>query len=314
MAAAPSWHNTSAARSDTAAMVMHLVVALVTLLVIASQVAAATPPFRNPPLALTVLEIRYPELAGGFEEETLHIVRQAVRDCLPVLEPQTQDQLEVTPGAPVPIAVQRRTALRFSSRDRATALIVKQDALAVETTEYGGWSQSFRPLVEKATRALRDANPPDGVRRIGLRYIDEIRVSGVGEESGDWKGYINDHLLAAANPDLVPSGMQAQQWQGIVEYRTSPSSALTVRYGPQQGHAVDPGGPTRRQNPLPPGHFFLLDSDSYWSDEEEVPEFDPDWIIERCNRLHAPAKQFFTIAVTDKLRDEIFNAEQGDAP
>ena len=295
-------------------LAVHTVVTLVTLLVIANQVAPATPPFRNPPLALTVLEIRYPELAGGFEEEMLHVVRRAVRDCLPVLEPQTQEQLEVTLGAPVPISVQRRTILRFSSRDRTTALIVKQDALAVETTEYSGWSQSFRPLVEQATRALRDANPPDGVRRIGLRYIDEIRVPGVGEESGDWKGYINDHLLAAANPELIPSGMQAQQWQGIVQYRTSPSSALTVRYGPQHGHAVDPGGATRRQSPPPPGHFFLLDSDSFWSDDEEVPEYDPEWIMERCDQLHAPAKQFFTIAITDKLRDEVFNAEQEDTP
>ena len=123
----------------------------------------------------------------------------------------------------MPISVQRRTILRFRSRDRTTALIVKQDALAVETTEYAGWSQSFRPLVEQATRALRDANPPDGARRINLRYIDEILVPGIGEESGDWKGYINDHLLAAANPELIPSSMQAQQWQGIVQYaRTRP--------------------------------------------------------------------------------------------
>ena len=293
---------------------MHSVVTVVTLLVIASQVAAATPPFRNPPLALTVLEIRYPELAGGFEEKTLHVVRQAVRDRLPLHEPQTEEHVEVTLGAPKPIAVQRRTHLRFSSRDRTTALIVKQDALAVETTAYAGWSQSFRPLVETATRALRDANPPDGVGRIGLRYIDEIRVPGVGKESGDWKGFINDHLLAAANPEIIPSGMQAQQWQGIVQYRTSPSSALTVRYGPQHGHAVDPGGPTRRQDPPPPGYFFLLDSDSYWSDEEEVPEYNLEWIMDRCDQLHAPASEFFTIAVTDKLRDEVFNAEKGDTP
>lgn len=288
---------------------MRSVALLVTLLVIASQVAAATPPFRNPPLALTVLEIRYPELAGGFEEEMLHIVRRAVRDRLPLLEPQTEEQVELTPGAPVPMTVQRRPLLRFGSRDRTTALLIKQDALAVETTDYAGWSQSFRPLVEQATRALGRANPPDGVRRIGLRYIDEIRVPGVGKKSGDWKGYINDHLLAAANPEIIPSGMQAQQWQGIVQYRTSSASALTVRYGPQHGYAVDPAGPARRKNPPPPGHFFLLDSDCFWSDEEEVPEYDPEWIMERCDLLHAPAKQFFTIAVTDRLRDEVFDAK-----
>ena len=293
---------------NAAAIVVHSVAASVTLLVIASEVAAATPPFRNPPLALTVLEIRYTELAGGFEEEMLHIVRQAVRGRLPLLEPQIEEHIEMALGTSEPISVQRRTHLRLSSRDRTTALVVKQDALVVETTAYAGWSQSFRPLVEKAIRALKDANPPDGVRRVGLRYIDEIRVPGVGSESSDWTGYVNDHLLAAASPEIIPSGMQAQQWQGIVQYRTSPSSALTVRYGPQYGHAVDPGGPTRRQNPPRPGHFFLLDSDSYWSDEEEVPEYDTEWIMERCDLLYAPASEFFDIAVTDRLRDEVLNA------
>ena len=291
---------------------MQSVVTRVTLLIIASQVAATTPPFLNPPLALTVLEIRYPELSGGVEEETLHVVRQAVRDRLPLHESQTEDQVELTPGAPVPVSVKRRPLLRFSSRDRTTVLLVKQDALAVETTAYAGWSQGFRPLVEEAIRALGDASAPDGVGRIGLRYIDEIRVPEAGEKSGDWKGYINDHLLAAAHPDMIPSGMQAQEWQGIVRYRTSPSSTLVVRYGPQYGHAVDPAGSTRRKNPPPPGRFFLLDSDSYWSDEEEVPEYNPEWIMDRCDQLHAPASEFFTIAVTDRLRDEVFNTEQGD--
>ena len=275
--------------------------------------AADTPPFRNPPLALTVLEIRYPELAGGFEEDTLHIVRQAVRDRLPVLEPQTEEQVELSPGAPVAMSVQRRSFLRFSARDRTTALLVKQDALVLETTAYAGWSESFRPLVAQATQALEQSNPPDGVRRIGLRYIDEIRVPGVGRQPGDWKGYINDHLLAAADPDLVPAGMEASEWQGIVRYQTAPSSTLIVRYGPQHGHAVDPAGPTRRRNPPQPGPFFLLDSDSSWSDDEVVPAYDADWILERCDLLHAPASEFFKIAVTDRLRDEVFNRPQGEA-
>lgn len=259
-----------------------------------------------------MLEIRYTELAGGFEEEMLPIMRQAVRDRLPLLEPQTEEQVAMAPGAPVAMSVQVRPLLRFSSRDRTTALLVRPDALAIETTAYGGWSQSFRPLVANATHALGEANPPDGVRRVGLRFIDEIRVPGTAGRPGDWNGYINDHLLAAAHPDMIPSGMQAQEWQGVVRYRTSPSSTLVVRYGPQFGHAADPIGPTRRKSPPPPGHFFLLDSDCSWSDEEEVPRYDPEWIMNKCDQLHAPASEFFTSAVTDKLRNEVFNAQEGN--
>ena len=279
----------------------------VAFLVIVSRVTADTPPFRNPPLALAVLEIRYPELAGGFGEEMLHSMRQAVSDRLPVCEPQFEEQIEVRPGTPVPLEVNRRRVLRFSARNRTTALLVKQDALIVETTAYAGWKESFRPLAAMAVEALREAEQPDGVQRVGLRYIDEIRVPSASGGLGEWNGYIDGHLLAAVDPEFIPEGMKATQWQGIIRYRTGPSSSLMVRYGPQHGHAVDPDGPTRRRNPPRPGPFFLLDSDSSWNDEDEVPEFDADSIMYRCDQLHAPVSAFFKAAVTDKLRDEIFN-------
>ncbi|WP_419923631.1 TIGR04255 family protein [Candidatus Poriferisocius sp.] len=272
----------------------------------------STPPFPNPPLVLTVLEIRYPEIADGLGDSERAGLKSALNEYLPLMESQIEEQFAVAVGASAPASVQRRMFPRFGTRDRTTALLVKQDALVLETTAYAGWEEHFRPLVSEAIVALERVSRPDGVLRVGLRYIDEIRVPGIESAPGDWRGYIDKHLLAGAAPEFIPEHMRPSVWQGVAQYQTTAGSTLVVRYGPQEGYAVDPQIPTRRKNPSRSGLFFLLDSDSFWLGEEQVPEFNADWILERCDLLHAPVREFFQIAVTDKLRDEVFSRLEGD--
>lgn len=271
-----------------------------------------TPPFPNPPLALTVLEIRYPELSEGIGKGAQQHMREALRSRLPLIENITEDQLQLAIGAPMPASVQRRSFPRFVTRDRTTALVVKEGALVLETTTYEGWEEDFLPTIQDVVDALHTVGQPDGILRIGLRYIDEIRVREIIEPPGNWSGYIDEHLLAAASEDFIPPSLQPDLWQGVVTYRTATDSTLTVRYGPRVGHAVNPKGATRRRNPPEPGLFFLLDSDSFWQAEDEVPEFDTKTILDRCGLLHAPARDFFKIAVTDKLRNEVFMSKEGN--
>lgn len=271
-----------------------------------------TPPFPNPPLALVVLEIRYPDLPEGVGRSAQQHMRETMREWLPLIENITEEQVEVAIGAPIPASVQRRTFPRFVTRDRTTALVVKEGAMALETTTYGGWEENFRPLIEAVVRAVEEISRPDGVIRIGLRYIDEIRVPVVDEVPGDWQGFIDDHLLAAANLEFIPASLEPAVWQGLVQYKTAGDSTLVVRYGPQTGYAVNPKGSTRRKNPPAAGPFFLLDSDSFWQAEDEVPEFEADFIMKRCDMLHGPTREFFRIAVTDRLRREVFEVAGGN--
>jgi uncharacterized protein (TIGR04255 family) len=191
-------------------------------------------------------------------------------------------------------------------------MVIKEQALVVETTAYGGWQESFRPLLADVVEAFSQISAPDGVLRVGLRYIDEVRVPEIDAVPGDWRGYIDEHLLAPADPDFIPSILRPTVWQGLVKYRTSDASTLTVRYGPQLGHAVDPRGATRRKNAPPAGPFFLLDSDSAWEAADDVPEFERNKIIDICDDLHEPTKAFFHIAVTDKLREEVFGGRKAE--
>ncbi len=127
---------------------------LVTLLVIAEHRAGSTPPLRNPPLVLTVLEIRYPEIAGGLTDAAVSAMKEAVRESLPVMAPQVEHQIGMPIDAAMPPQVEQRLSPRFCARDQATALVVRRDALVLETTVYGGWVEHFRPLAKQATEAL----------------------------------------------------------------------------------------------------------------------------------------------------------------
>lgn len=262
-------------------------------------------PYPNAPLALVVCEVRFPEQLDGISPKIRPLVRDAVRHHLPLVEEMREDTVQFGPAGPP--TTMRQTFPRFVSRDRTSALALNATSLVVETTAYERY-RDFRSLVEASAGAVADYMRPDGILRVGLRYIDEIRVPGVDRLPGDWRGYVDNHLLATVDPDfLTETKLEPQTWQGFVRYGTGPGSSLTVRYGPQMGYAVNPNGPTRRRRPPAAGAFFLLDSDSYWEPDDVVPEFRTSTVVELCDQLHPPTRAIFEAVSTGKLRDEVYN-------
>lgn len=264
-------------------------------------------PYRNPPLALVACEIRFLEVED-LGDGARRTIRDHVRPRLPLSEKQIRDTVtfQFDPVAPTAPAAEKVVLPRFMSRERTSALVISPTNMVIETSVYRGY-EGFRDLIERSIRGIEEALEPDGVIRIGLRYIDEIRVPDVESLPGDWHGYIHEALLATvADEFLTETGLTPEAWQGLVRYSTGPASALQVRYGPGSGYAVPPDGPTRRANPPEPGAFFLLDSDSYWEANEGVPEFRGDYILELCDHLHAPTRAIFEAVSTDRLRADVY--------
>jgi uncharacterized protein (TIGR04255 family) len=184
---------------------------------------------------------------------------------------------------------------------------VNPAAAVLETTVYEGY-ENFRALIEGAVTAVEAAVRPDGILRVGMRYIDEIRVPSITELPGDWSGYIDSHFLATVDPALLAeTKLTPELWQGFVRYSTGVDSFLQVRYGPMDGYAVNPAGPTRRPNAPPPGPFFLLDSDSFWEPRDEVPEFSVQAVLDACDRLHPPTRSIFNAVSEPKLEEEVYS-------
>jgi uncharacterized protein (TIGR04255 family) len=194
--------------------------------------------------------------------------------------------------------------------------------LVVETTRYGQFER-LRDLLVWALDARLSVGPLDGLERVGLRYIDEIRVpdsNGAATRAGDtaeadtgpaWEQWIAVSLLGPA-PLGADMGLRAVQWQGLTVFGPAESGlaagpaatsgggvgtqggtdSLVLRYGPAEGYALDPGGDLKRAVP-PPGPFFLLDVDSFWTSGSEVPSMDRDELVRIASRLHAPVRTLF---------------------
>ncbi|MCA1703936.1 MAG: TIGR04255 family protein, partial [Actinobacteria bacterium] len=143
---------------------------------------------------------------------------------------------------------------------------------------------------------------PDGIARLGIRYIDEIRVP-QSEISNPWDGWIDNSLLAPTAEGLV-----ARAWASAVQYETGDDRRLVLRYGPADGPVVDPSGPLKRPNVPPSGPVFILDFDSFWQ-PTDIPAFSAADLAASCDDLRAPVRTLFDQLISQRLIDEVFKRE-----
>lgn len=281
--------------------------------------------YPNAPLVLVAAEVRHPA-AGPLTGAEQAALKRLLADDLPLSNPATVRNVTAVMGGPA--QVQESVSPRFTTRDRTTAVTFHSGALVVETTRYGQFER-LRDLLLLALDARLSVGSLDGFERVGLRYIDEIRVPdsngsalGAGdaverEASPAWEQWLAESLVGPAllGPEL---GLRAAQWQGLTVFgptgSASPddfdsgggrgSDSLVLRYGPAEGYALDPGGELKRAVP-PPGPFFLLDVDSFWTSPSEIPPMDREELIQIVTRLHAPVRSLFEALITARLREEV---------
>lgn len=265
--------------------------------------------YPNAPIAFVTVEVRFPGEAG----QGIHsVVQRAFRDVLGdgwVIEQLTQQELMVgvNLGGQPSQSMRTVNVPRFTVRDRTSAVVLTTNSMTVETTRYAGWT-TFRSVIERALRATADLVEPDGVARVGMRYVDEIRVPGAAERWDAWAQWLSPVVLAPASDAMETAGYPPVTWTGATQYSIGPGRQLVLRYGPQNGYAVSPGGPLRRADAPAAGPFFLLDFDSFW-EPSTIPLFDVQELLETCDELRHPTRTLFDHIVTDKLTDEVFRKE-----
>lgn len=257
----------------------------------------------NAPLALVAVEARYPASGVGPLRPPVH---RAVRDRLGtdwVLVDHKHETVEVVlgPGGTKPPGIKVEDVTTMTLRDRTHAVTVRPEGVSVEATRYGGYP-AFRSLLATVFEAVEDSIHPDGITRLGIRYIDEIRVPGV---SGieEWAEWVAPSLLAPRVKGLAGTG-----WAGAAQYQTGPDRCLVLRYGPTDGPVVSPAGPLKRPKPPPPGPLFVLDFDSFW-EPSDIPEFSGSSLVAACDELQVPVRTLFDQLITPKLIDEVFRKE-----
>jgi uncharacterized protein (TIGR04255 family) len=262
------------------------------------------PPYAQDTLRFVAAEVRFP-VVEELGVQVPQAFRERLRERFPVQEPLSQ--MTFTVGTTGPVA-QQAIRQRFTPRDRLMSVTVGRDSVVLETTAYSSWSD-FRDLFTEILSALAESQRPDGVLRLGLRYIDEIRVP---EEIhkintvADWKGWVVDALIEplliddAASPASATIALQYGQYPG---YQTLFKAAPFA-----SGRTVQDEGPLLVPFATPDGPYFLLDTDASWMDQQRaVPEFDVAPMIEMFDNLHGPCKRLFEQSLGPRLRPEVLD-------
>lgn len=264
--------------------------------------------YSNAPLRLVTAEFRFPispRLSGG---DLLSLLGERLGEALPIVEPTTF-QLTIAGPAPQPAPlIGGGGGFRLLTRDRTTAVTVDANRITIETTVYRRW-EDFRdgPVANALTTVGDGLGAIAGLDRVGLRFINEVRVPGMtSTEPLRWRDYITPELLAPA--DLAP-GREVKTVQMALHLGMGDGAEVLMRTGLLEGRVVDDTGPLRLPRPPQPGTFFLLDIDSFWSRGTTYEAWDSARVLAIADRLHDPIDELFERSLTEKLRDDVLRRE-----
>ncbi|MGH7691201.1 MAG: TIGR04255 family protein [Candidatus Dormibacteria bacterium] len=269
------------------------------------ELVAHSDPYPSDSLRWVAAEVRIPP-SPDLAQSVPTALRDYVRPQFPVLDEEAR--LNVVVGTASPQQVLRR---RFLTRDRVMSLTFSKDGVTLETTQYAGWS-NFRGVFVAALEELSKTARPDGILRVGLRYIDEIRIPQPPASPIEWAGWVAEGLIA---PFALHDPHRLSNAMVLLQYGEQPGFATTFRASPfPRGRTVLPQGALRLPVETPEDAYFLFDTDSSWSDpERKVPEFDAPFISSLLDQLHEPCVALFEASITDKLRAEVLRRPRAPA-
>lgn len=255
--------------------------------------------FSSAPLEFVACEIRVPTAPKLLRDDTFEALADALSDVLPIPDQEHVQTLTVIAGQDGGVESERR--YRFLNRERTASAVVARNAITVETTDYREFSE-FRALVLRVVDAVAASTKIVGVERVGLRYIDEIRVPDTITDSNGWRGWISDDVLGVLS---VAEGYVPNAFQTVLRLDGPESTGVVLRYAAMVGDGVVGDGPLRRRAATASGPFFVIDTDSFRvTTGPDMDDFDHDRIAAALDVIHQPVGTIFHRAITDRLREE----------
>lgn len=260
--------------------------------------------YPNAPVVLVTMEIRHPP--AELTPSQSQALKRLLAKRLPIERAGQQMSVTISASGTAPASTVDHFA-RYLNRESTAAAAIRKQSILVETSAYSGWND-FLGLLLLVVEARTQISSIIGIERVGLRYIDEVRIHPTSATSVDWSQWINGSLLGPQSD--APVGLPLAEWQGAAVYRESqPGRSLVLRYGPRLGYAVDPNSDLRRVRTVEPGAFFLMDIDSFWTPSGTIPEYNREQLLSIYEDLHRPVRILFEDMITDRLRDEVLRRD-----
>ena len=168
----------------------------------------------------------------------------------------------------------------FYSKDKNKKLQVTKDYFFVEYFMYDNFEEfklSFLPSIEAMFANIKDFN----IKRVGLRYIDNINIDG---DIFDWGKYIHEDLLSILK---IKDQNNISRAIGMYE-KNYPNYNVRFQYGM---HNPDYPSSIRKK-------IFMMDTDVYFQgliqDQKTLEDLLPDF--------HSCAKEIFEDSILEDLR------------
>lgn len=245
--------------------------------------------FRKAPIVLALAQVRFPVLIKFSDPQYIDEFNQAIRGEYPRSERTVQVPL---PLAAEPAQIPGSTLWRFSTEDERWSLVLVENALTLEVRGYSS-IEEFASRFAVSLLALKECLQPNRQTRLGLRYINEIRIPGVATLA-DWAPYIRQEVLGF--------GTVATHLFGEAKIRSAREDVelalgdgtLVVRHGVLTGTTVEPREPDEPRT----GPFYLLDMDR---SNSNIQDLDPERIREQLYEYNDIMYRFFRWAMLDPL-------------
>ncbi len=247
------------------------------------------------PLAQVLCQIRFSPVLRINQDDAVIAFQEAIRHMYPRYAKQQAMSVILTPQG---VQQQQAPAAqhRFGDSDGNFTVVLAYDFVALETSRYAD-IDDFVSRVVALTAAVYEHYEPAEIHRVGLRFINELRLTDP-EPRAEMRTAISPTLLGAGGADeLVAAVAGAQQ---VLELHGDDSRML-VRHGfnPQGGTTVDPLGQAQAPDPRLALPFYLMDIDAF---AERQVRYSVDGIEATLREFNDDIRSFFTWGVREEYR------------
>ena len=257
------------------------------------------------PLALVAAEVRFSDSARLRQRETLDAISLAMESEFPI--PETVPRSDIAMNGDQPKGSPPTGVFVLANRQRTESLSFRAESLTFETTAYQEFVR-LESIVQWACDVLVDLEVRPELRRVGLRYIDEIRVPELIQDAKRWGDWLDPRLVDQL--EVESTGYPVVTAQGLTVYDLGDSKRLAFRFAAlNQSPVVEPEILQPRHQ-VGTGPFFVLDFDGFqeFGGNSGMP-LDSSTVIGTLRSVHAPTGALFQSVLTDRAR-ELF---RGDA-
>lgn len=245
-------------------------------------------------MALVAAEIRFVDAGNLLPQEA---VIAALGDRLPASEPFSGFGPGQAAIPPLQIQQQGTVLKNAASTER---LVITPDSLTYETTKYSDFDDLLK-IIAKACEALIESMAKPQLRRIGLRYIDEIRVPDPITDIRQWAKWIAPQLTAPL--EVGPDDMIARVTEGIATYDLGDGRGLNIRHAALNQEPIVASSYLKRPTHSA-GPFFVLDFDGFRDfSTAEAAQMTSALVTENLAAVHEHCGAAFQRSITDAARD-----------